>query len=368
MKRLTSIMTGNKVNFGDTMPNPDTLIGRGGVRMSVFDEMMQDAHIYAKLEQLKDAVLSMKWDVRPLTADDTSKEHAAFVRDRLRALGVNALLTDMLMAVEYGYSVVELVWELKDGVWSPEKAYGRRPDRFYFNSDGVLVMDDGYGRTALDEQYKFIIHRNSPKNENPYGTPVLSLCYWPWMFKKAGFRYWLTVAEKYGVPTVLALFDSADDSIAKDRAKELAQDLFNIQNDAAVALANVDSVQVLETKGSSDDFSELVNICNQEISKAITGEILTSDISQTGSYALSLQHQETLNKKSRKIAGGLAETLTSTVVTWMLELNFGGECDVEFVLSEEAEASWDIIKDAVSMGMDVDLDKAASRYGIPLKA
>lgn len=368
MKRLTSVLAGNRINFGDMMPNPDMLTGMGGARMSIFAEMTQDAHIYAKLEQLKDAVLAMKWDVRPLNDSDGAKDRAAFVKEALKTLGINSLLTDMLMAVEYGFSVIEVVWELKAGVWSPAKTYGRRADRFYFNADGGLVLDDGYVRTVLDEKYKFILHRNSPKNENPYGTPVLSRCYWPWMFKKAGFRYWLTVAEKYGVPTILALFDSSDDNEAKDRAKTLAQDLFNIQNDAAVALANVDSVQVLDTKGTSSDFSELVNICNQEISKAITGEILTSDTSSSGSYALSLQHQETLDRKSRKIAKALAETLTSTLVAWMTELNFGGVCDVEFVLSEEAEATWDIIKDAVSMGMDVDLTAAASRYGIPLKA
>jgi len=365
MKTLTSVLTKNNTfDINGIMPNPDVLFGRGGVNISVFDEMLQDAHIYAKLEQLKDSVLAMRWDVKPVTADDAEK--AQFVKDALRTLGINGLLRDMMQAVEYGYSVVELVWTLKDGKWMPEKALGRRADRFAFSSSGALQLMDGYVRTELDEQYKFIVHRNSQKNENPYGTPVLSKCYWPWMFKKAGFRYWLTVAEKYGVPTVLALFESLDDEDGRARAKELAENLYNIQNDAAVALANVEKVQVLESKGTSDDFVSLVQMCNTEISKAITGEVLTSDTSSNASYSLSIQHQETLNRKAAKLAGALAETVTKTLVSWIAEFNFGEGTGLEFVLDVEAEASWDVVKDAHSMGMDVDMDEVARRFGIPV--
>jgi len=348
------------------MSNPDVLFGKTGVSMSIFDEMLQDAHIYAKLEQLKDKLYGMQWDVRAHDFDDESAGVAAFVKDCLNGLGVKQLLQDMMMAVEYGFSVVEIVWQEKDGVWIPKQALGRRPDRFAFTTEGVLSLADGLATIPLEEEYKFIVHRNSPKNENPYGTPVLSKCYWPWMFKKAGFRYWLTVAEKYGVPTVLALFDSIDDADSRARAKELADNLYNIQSDAAVALANVDSVQVLETKGTSADFSELVNICNTEISKAVTGEILTSDTSTNGSYSLAQQHLETLETKSGKIAKSLAETMTKSIVKWIVELNFGDAPLPTFVLDNKAEAEWDVIKEAIELGFDVDKDEVAKRYGIPI--
>lgn len=367
MSRLTSVLTKNNdlSTFG-TMNNPDVLFGKTGANMGIFEEMLQDAHIYAKLEQLKDRVFGMQWDVRPVDNEDESSQVASFVKNCLTSIGLKQLLQDMMMAVEYGFSVVEIVWEEKDGVWLPEKALGRRPDRFSFTSDGSLALTDGMATLPLNEEYKFIVHRNSPKNENPYGTPVLSKCYWPWMFKKAGFRYWLTVAEKYGVPTVLALFDSIDDTDSRERAKELADNLYNIQSDAAVALANVDSVQVLETKGTSQDFSELVNICNSEISKAITGEILTSDTSSNGSYSLAKQHLETLQVKSDKVAKAIAETVSRTIVKWIVELNFSDARAPEFVLDLRAEAEWDVIKDAIELGFDVDKEEVAKRFGIPV--
>ncbi|PLX68655.1 MAG: hypothetical protein C0603_05740 [Denitrovibrio sp.] len=368
MERLTSVLTKNMdIKGTDTLANPDVLFGKTGANMGVFEEMLQDAHIYAKLEQLKDRVYGMQWDVRQVDFDDKSAGVASFVKSCLNGMGMKQMMQDMMMAVEYGFSVVEIIWKEKDGVWLPERALGRKPSRFSFRGDGGLAMIDGMNSIPLEEEYKFIVHRNSPKNENPYGTPVLSKCYWPWMFKKAGFRYWLTVAEKYGVPTVLALFDSIDDADSRVRAKELAENLYNIQSDAAVALANVDSVQVLETKGTSKDFSELVQICNTEMSKAITGEVLTSDTASNGSYSLSKQHLETLEVKSAKIAKSIAETLTHTLVKWIVQLNFGDEPVPAFVLDTKAEASWDIIKDALELGFDVDKDEVAKRFGIVLK-
>jgi len=366
MSRLTSVLTKNN-GLNGTISNPDVLFGKTGVNMSIFDEMLQDAHIFAKLEQLKDRVQAMQWDVKAADADGHSEGVAAFVKDALSSIGIKQLLQDMMMAVEYGFSVVEIVWAERDGVWLPERAVGRRPDRFAFTSDGTLALIDGIKSIPLEEEFKFIVHRNSPKNENHYGTPVLSKCYWPWMFKKAGFRYWLTVAEKYGVPTVLALFDSIDDADSRARARELAENLYNIQSDAAVALANVDSVQVLETKGTSKDFSELIQICNQEISKAVTGEILTSDTTANGSYSLAKQHLETLEVKSGKIAGSIAETITKTLVKWIVELNFADSAVPVFVLDAKAEAEWSVIKDAMELGFSVDKDEVAKRFGIPVE-
>jgi phage gp29-like protein len=365
MENLTKVITG-KSQTENTLSNPDVLFGKSGVNMTVFDEMLQDAHIYAKLEQLKDRVLSMQWSVQPADFDSESAGVAAFVKSCIENMGIKQLLQDMLMAVEYGFSVIEIVWEQDGAIWKPVKALGRRADRFVFTGSGELAVKDGMKTIPLKDEYKFLIHKHNSRNENPYGTPVLSKCYWPWMFKKAGFRYWLTVAEKYGVPTVLALFDSIDDRDSRERAKELAENLYNIQNDAAVALANVDSVQVLETKGTSKDFSELVQICNSEISKAITGEILTSDISSNGSYSLAKQHLETLQVKSFKIGKSIAETISQSLIKWIVDLNFDNGLYPKFVMDMKVEADWEIIKDAENMGFEIDKEEVAKRFGIPL--
>jgi phage gp29-like protein len=148
----------------------------------------------------------------------------------------------------------------------------------------------------------------------------------------------------------------------------LADSLYSIQNDAAVALANVDEVKVLESRGSSEDFAKLIEVCNAEISKAVTGEILTSDTGSSGSYALAKEHTKTFEAKAAKTASALAAALSGTVVKWLAELNFGHGCKVpSFVFENSENAGWEMIKDAVNLGMNVDLEEAARRFGIPLK-
>lgn len=355
--------------FLNFMPNPDIILSKNGLRLSVFDEMLTDAHISAKLEQLRHGVLAYEWSIIPADSTKEAARAAEFVRKNLKAMpNFIQELEEMLSAVEYGFSVTEIVWK-KDGAhWLADRLLNRNPARFAFDSEGNLFMTDGGRSVSLDEHYKFIIHRHMPRNENPYGSPVLSKCYWPWMFKKAGFRFWLTVAEKFGVPTVLAMFSSDGGEETRRRAQILADSLSGIQNDAAVALANVDSVQVLESRGSSDDFAKLIEVCNAEISKAVTGEILTSDTGSGASYALAREHSKTFGIKAAKTAVSLADTVSSTLVRWIAELNFGSRCKLpSFVFEEKEYADWATIREAAQAGMDVDFAEAARRFGIPLK-
>ncbi|QAR34138.1 DUF935 family protein [Geovibrio thiophilus] len=355
--------------FLSFMPNPDVILSKNGLRLSIFDEMLADAHISAKLEQLRHGVLAYEWSIIPADSTKEAAKTADYVRRNLKDMP-NFLqeLEEMLSAVEYGFSVTEIVWRKEGAHWLAEKLLNRNPARFLFDSEGGLFMADGGGKTELDEKYKFIIHRHMPRNENPYGSPVLSKCYWPWMFKKAGFRFWLTVAEKFGVPTVLAMFNSDGGEETRRRAQALAESLSGIQNDAAVALANVEKVQVLESRGSSEDFAKLIEVCNGEISKAVTGEILTSDTGSGASYALAKEHSRTFGIKAAKTAASLAGTVNSTLVRWIAELNFGSGCKLpSFVFEEKKYADWTTIREAAQAGMDVDFTEAARRFGIPLK-
>ena len=371
MKNLTEIISKptNISSFLEFMPNPDVVLSRNGLKLSIFEEMLSDAHISAKLEQLKHGVLAYEWDILAVDSSKDAENIAKFVKQNLQSIP-NFLqeIEEMLSSIEYGFSITEVVWKKEKGYWKVEKLLNRNPERFLFDNQGELLMQNGLETVSLDKKYKFIIHRHMPRNENPYGSPVLSKCYWPWIFKKAGFRFWLTVAEKFGVPTVLAMFSSEGGEETRRRAQILADSLSGIQNDAAIALGNVDKVQVLESRGSSEDFAKLVEVCNAEISKAVTGEILTSDTGAGASYALAKEHGKTFDIKAAKTAYSLASTLTSTLVHWIAELNFGKDCKFpEFEFKEEKYADWTIVKEAISAGINVDVEQVAKIFGIPLK-
>ena len=368
MKNLTREITSNYSEFEKFLtflPNPAEELYAGNVidAIETFEEMLLDPHIYAKLQQLKDIVLSANFRILP--GDEKATE---FVEEVIKSMNLRKELSELLSALEYGFSVSEVIWENRNGYWIPKELKSRHPKRFRFNARGELLYFDNGEYKALNIPYKFIVHRHSPRAENPYGTSLLLRCYWAWQFKKAGLRFWLITAEKFGVPTILAIFktEGMSQSEVEERASLIANALSNIQTDAAMALADVEEVKTVEAKGSAEDFERLLHFCNQEISKAITGEVLSSDIGERGSYALAKVHEKTLYQRAERIAKELEETLNKTLISWLVELNFGKDVEPpKLVLETEELTDWEVVQKAISLGVPVSKKALYSKYGIP---
>jgi len=375
-KKLTTEITSNYAYFEQFLqylPDPaDTILDDPEGAYEVFRKMMLDPHINAKIQQLKDEVLSKEFNIVPVDESAKAKEIAQFVEKVIyENLNIEQDFAEILSAIEYGFSVSEVIWRQENGYWLPDSLKARKQEKFRFNTKGELLYYDPIeGWKRLDTTYKFIIHRHNPQVENPYGTSVFLSCYWPWMFKKAGWKFWLKVAEKFGVPTVLALLkgEGLIEGQIEEAANYVAEALLNIQEDAAVALVGVDKVETLESKGNAEDFARLIELCNAEISKAITGEILTADKGNTGSYALAKVHMETLKRRGRKVAKALANTLNRSLIRWIVELNFGKDAlhlspELQFDFTEIPE--WEQVKDAIDRGVPVSKEALYSLYNLP---
>lgn len=372
MKRETAVLTQEIAGissrfsqFLSWMPDPAGAALPASAR-GAFPEMLLDAHISAKLARLKDEVIVRDWSVSPASSADEDIATARMVEGVLKRVDMPSLLSGMLSALEHGFSLLEVIWEFKGGLWTVQAVKCRPQEYIRFKGDATPVLMGDTGARDLTENYKYIVHRNEQAGDNPYGSPLLARCYWPWQFKKAGMRFWLTATEKYGVPTVMALFSSASDTDAERRAGELAGALSAIQNDAAVALANVDDVRTIESRGQAADFLSLVELCNREMSKAITGEILTSDTGSGGSYALAGEHTRTLEQKGKRAAQAVAATLNSTLIRWLTELNAGADANppyFQFDLTDDAP--WDVVKDALDRGIPISRNALYERYHLP---
>lgn len=350
--------------FLDYMPNPDELLTQTGEEIGVYRSMLLDGRIKSLLTLRKTSVLNNPWRIVP--DEKGSEEIAVRISEVLKRRNLYHEMLEMLSALEMGYSVTEVIWELKDGWWMPARLKSRKQERFRFSPRGEIIYRGPYGDQKLAAPYKFIVHRHDPAPENPYGEPVLKQCYWPWKFKRAGWRFWLTVAEKFGVPTVLALFETSDEDEARRRAAALAESLSGIQGDAAVGLANVQSVQAMEMKGDVSAFRSLIDAANTELSYAITGQSLATGEAEYGTRAQGSVHEGMMDELERSDARALAHTIQETLIDWIVELNWGTDAPrpvFEFEL--EDYANWEIVKGAIERGVPVSRDDLYNRYGIP---
>ena len=355
--------------FLDYMPNVDDFLREIGETIDVYNKMLTDEEIGADLEVRKKSLLSYNFNITTKEDDEKAVKVKEFIEKAISGFSFYRLLEHCLTALEFGYAVVEIVWQdpkENDGYWLPKESILLKPQRFALDFEGNLQMLVPEQK-KLQTKYKFIVHRHGFSPENPYGISVLRRCYWPWRFKRAGWEFWMITAEKFGVPSILAIFDTqgkTEEQIQRT-AQLLADALRNIRKDAGVAVAGVTEIKVLEAKGM-DGFERLIELANRAISKAITGQVLATGEAKHGTRAQATVHENILYEIVDADARNLAETINRTLIPWLVELNFGPDAPVprfEFDLSEETP--WERVREAMDRGVPLSKKALYERYGLP---
>jgi len=307
------------------LPDPDEVLKKLGKAIPVYRSLLTDSHVWSTVQSRKSGVLSAEWGVEP--ADEGSNkgagEKAAEICDlALSRLDVYQLISEILDAVLYGLTPVELVWEHAHGCWLPARAEAKPAEWFKYNSENELRFvsaDDEESGEALPDK-KFIIARHHATYANPYGERTLSRCFWPVAFKRGGFKFWATFSEKYGMPFLVGKVPRG--TATPDREKLLAS-LGQMVQDAVAVINNDESIEIMEASGkaaSADVYEKLIQTSNREVSKAVLGQTLTTEIDRGGSYAATKEHMEVrgdLVDQDKRMAANAMNTL----LAWITALN-----------------------------------------------
>jgi phage gp29-like protein len=218
------------------------------------------------------------------------KEAAEVFAEQLGSLDIPRIIEEMMDAVAYGYSPLEVIWLPDNGRWGIGDIVGKPPQWFEFDQENRLVFRTGVTGTEPLPENRFLIARHRPSYANPYGVKVFSKCFWPATFKKNGFRWWTVFVEKYGGAFMYGKYPS---NASEQYKAELLAALERMVADA-VAIAPSESeiaIDSLANKGSvSTVHREYIEAANKELSKAVLGQTLTTDIGSAGSYAAAKAH------------------------------------------------------------------------------
>lgn len=292
----------------------------------VAEEMMRDPHVQSVFRSRSAGVAGRTWNLIPADESPKAQEIADFVNDVLNQTpNFEHCLAHLLKAVSYGHSVTEVVWREDTDAIRIDALKTRRHDRFTLSDDGKDVMI--YSDTGMKEpvaERKIIYHRHEMLDDAPFEEPLLLTLYWPWFFKKNALGFWMVVAEKFGIPSVVGKYPQ---HFTDDDVKSLVTALTNLQQDSVAAVpldTQIDTeLGKLSVGEKGNFFKELLDSCNAEISKAVLGGTLTQEIGDKGSYAASKTHQEVRQEIVEKDAKALQSTLDATLVMWLVEYNYG---------------------------------------------
>jgi phage gp29-like protein len=251
---------------------------------------------------------------------------------------INRLLSDMALALSWGRSPIEVIWNTKGRYWYPERLE-QKPARWfkYDDKNNTLFMPYATTEGVMVPERKLLMVTHQPSYDNPYGIKLLSKSYWPVTFKKQMWRWWNQGIEKNSLPYLLAILDPGN---FKTKQAQVFKTLQSLLHGGVATVEKGTELEFLQSSGNkqgNDIYMDFNSAMNDAISKVWEGSTLNTDMGDNGSRAAA----ESQGKQSVGIwraDANLCETYTNQLIQWICDFNFPGMAP-KFVLQPEFEAS-----------------------------
>ncbi|QCT99349.1 DUF935 family protein [Campylobacter hyointestinalis subsp. hyointestinalis] len=190
------------------------------------------------------------------------------------------IVSQILETYLYGLNVFEVNYKQKESLFYP-RLVQRDFRHFKFNDEGEFVFNAN-GTEQIVPPFKAIYALNRANFRKVYGDGLLKKLYFPVKMKNASLKFWFRFLERFGSPWAVAKTDYDAQGLANEVHAMLAGDSAVIDKDEEITLIQ---------PTANIDFSRLPDYFDNQISKAILGANLTSDVKE-GSLAASKTHNE----------------------------------------------------------------------------
>ena len=342
-------------------------------QMELCEEMEEkDPHLFSQLQTRKNAVTGLDYEVIPFGDDPRDKEIADFIGEQLGTIeSFEDVETDLLDAVGKGFAVSEIMWGYDEGHVVVQEIRSRQQKRFFWDSldDTFKVRTQEHSDGLLLPRNKFIVHRYKARSGHPSRAGVLRVTAWMYLFKNYDLKDWVAFAEVYGLPLRLGKYAAGASESDKTA---LMQALVQIGADAAGIIPDGTSIDFINTEKSSsiDLYERLARYCDEQISKAVLGQTLTSD-SGGGSYAQSKTHNDVRHDLTVADCKALASTLRRDLIRPLVLFNFGEDKRIPYIRfdceeSEDLEQMANILGTLIQQtGLRVPTSYLYKKFSIP---
>jgi phage gp29-like protein len=361
-----------------SLPNPDPILRAMGQADKVYDAIMSDPHVMGEMRSIKAGLQNFKYRVVSSEEGNAAADEAAdLCRSWLKAYEPDEDMSwpdvfwNMGTAVFYGRRVHALEWEYdkKLNALLPSRIFDMPNRRFKYDNDNKLRILTKANNTdgELAEAPVFVTALHMPSHENPYGRAVLSTCYWAYTFKHGGFKFFYEFCESFGMPWPIGRYPMGTQP---KEQQELMDALLNLRESGVAVIPEGDAVELLTVNHSGDVIQEsLINLCNKEMSKALTSQTQATELYGAGSNAASktsVERQGNVNEADRTII----ESPFNKMLKWITEYNFGPDVPPpKFEFFKQKQATPEEIKvwkDAAEVSTKVPLKAFHDRMGIPM--
>jgi phage gp29-like protein len=327
------------IRFLQTLPDPDPILRKMGKGITALKKLLADSHLESVWSVRCSSASGGQWFVE--AGDDGAKEKQAAdgFQAQLKLIDVPRVIDEMMEAVAYGYAPIEVLWESDGGGWAVADLVGKPQEWFEFDQQNRLVFKTGVTGTEELLPNRFLVVRHRPSYANPYGVKTFSKCFWPATFKKNGFRWWTVFVEKYGGAFLMGQYPTNASEQYKtellDALDKMASDSVAIYPEGATI-----AIQSLANKGTVATVHQgYIDAANGEMSKAVLGQTLTTEINGTGSYAAAQTHNLVRQDLAASDRRRVCEAFNRLSKVWTF-YNYGADVAAprfEFVKDEDLQ-------------------------------
>jgi phage gp29-like protein len=345
-------------------------------QIELFEEMEEkDAHLTAILQTRKMAVLGREYEVRPYAENPADEEIAARVREIVYGIpNLEEALLDLLDAIGKGFALSEIIWEVRGGQagvaalrWIPQK-------KVTFGADWKprLLTPEASWQGVLPPVWKVIYHRYKARSGHATRSGVLRVVGWMYLLKNFALKDWASFNEVFGMPLRLGKYDISASPADRDA---LVQAIRNLGSDAAGVISKTTEIEFVEAasrSGGANPYQLMAEFCNREMSKAVLGQTLTTDTAgSTGTYAAAQVHAQVRRDLVEADVQALAATLREQMLRPLVGFNFGWDKPVpwfrfRFEEEEDLKSLSVVYRNLAAMGVPMDLEHVAARFGVPV--
>lgn len=293
--------------------------------MTLAEEIEErDPHYASVLRTRKFAVASLDPSVEAASDDAADQMLADEVRQLMDSDQIPDLFFDLLDGLGKGMGVCQILWDTSGGRWTPNDYSWVDPRYLRPDADTLskilLISDDAPQGKPL-EPYKFIVHLPRSKSGSIWRNGLARQCAVLYMLKSFTTRDWWAFAEVFGIPIRVGKYGP---NATPEQIATLKNAIATIASDAGAIIPDSMMVEFVETaKGNGGDtlFESMVRWCNEEISKLVLGQTMTTE--NGSSMAQANVHNEVRLDIAKWDARQLEATINEYLVKPFIVLNWG---------------------------------------------
>lgn len=290
-------------------------------KMKELRSLIKDPHIWSCMQSRKSGLLSHNYLLNIINKDINYFEF----------INMNELINSAIDSLFYGFQAFEIIWDWK-GYYFPKEIIPLPHELFQKDFNNILKININ-GKLEEIDYNKIIFCYNNKSLSNPFGVSLLDKVYQAAQYKLMAQQYWINYLEKYGMPLIIAKMHRSSSEKEMQGLLDNLKDM--VGNNILVSPKDLD-VEYKESQRSEavEIFMNLIEIANNEISKAILSQTLTTEIKQ-GSLAAAQTHLQIRNEIIEADAK-MVEGFINSIINLISKIN-NKKIDIKFnfILNDE---------------------------------